>query len=194
MSVSAKTDLRRVLRTLRKAFVSERNSNVFPVDEVTLRRLHDVIRDGQIVAGYLPLGSEADIRDVMTSLRARTTLAVPWLEAREAPMLFRAWTPDVGTNTAPGGFQQPSSSEEVLAPDVILLPLVGFDRQGNRLGQGAGHYDRALQLLPDALRIGAAWSGQEVAAVPADPWDVPLDAIMTEVEWIVPAHSRLKRA
>ena len=161
----------------------------------TAIQLDDVISNACVVAGYLPVGSEADLRAVMTSYaEGGTSWCLPWLSARNAPMLFRAWKPGDETEIAPGGFAQPLSSSSIANPDLILLPLLGFDRSGNRLGQGAGHYDRALEHMPDALRVGVAWSVQEVAEVPVDPWDMPLDAILTEAEWIVPAKSRLERA
>jgi 5-formyltetrahydrofolate cyclo-ligase len=80
--------------------------------------------------------------------------------------------------------RQPLSSARECAPDLIVAPLTGFDRQGGRIGYGAGHYDRAFQRYPGAHRIGFAWAIQEVAAVPHDPWDVRLHAIATEREFI----------
>ena len=68
----------------------------------------------------------------------------------------------------------------------MLTPLVAFDRRGNRLGQGAGHYDRAFATLPSAWRVGVAWSVQECEELKADTWDIPLHAVVTEKEWIVP--------
>ena len=82
------------------------------------------------------------------------------------------------------GLLQPRSDAEEVSPDLILAPLVGFDRALRRIGQGAGFYDRAFARLPDARRIGLAWSVQEVDALPTDPWDVPLHAVATEREWI----------
>ena len=76
--------------------------------------------------------------------------------------------------------RQPDPASPEVAPDVILTPLVGFDRRLNRLGQGAGHYDRAFARYEHAWRVGIAWSVQEVPAIPADIWDVPLHAIITE--------------
>jgi 5-formyltetrahydrofolate cyclo-ligase len=73
-----------------------------------------------------------------------------------------------------------------VAPDLILTPLVAFDRSLARLGQGAGHYDRAFARYPLARRIGVAFSVQEVERLPTDAWDVPLHAIVTEREWIAP--------
>lgn len=158
-----------------------------------MERLKTLVEAGNVVAAYLPFGSECDLHDVMTFLDAhKVRIALPFLTTADAPMVFRAWRPGAPTQAAPGGFQQPATSQEILSPDVILLPLVGFDRSGNRLGQGAGHYDRALTRLPNAICIGIAWSVQEAPAIPSDPWDVPLDAVMTEVEWIVPQGSRLE--
>ena len=71
-----------------------------------------------------------------------------------------------------------------VTPDVIVAPLIAFDRAMNRLGQGGGYYDRAFARFPDALRIGLAWSAQEIDMIPADPWDLPLHMVMTEVELI----------
>lgn len=79
--------------------------------------------------------------------------------------------------------RQPLLSAPPRAPDLIVTPLLGFDRAGRRIGYGAGHYDRAFQQFPGAHRIGFAWAMQEVTCVPHDPWDVPLHAIVTEREF-----------
>ena len=82
------------------------------------------------------------------------------------------------------GLRQPAVTSAECAPDLIVTPLLGFDRRGGRIGYGAGHYDRAFQRFPGARRIGFAWSVQQVDAVPLDPWDVPLHAVVTEREFI----------
>jgi 5-formyltetrahydrofolate cyclo-ligase len=195
MSVQTKATLRSELRKIRQAFVKQRFSKVLSIEEAVKHPLSRVFDAAKVAAGYLPVGSEADPHDVMTSALSHGKLLVlPCLSAKDAPLVFRCWAMDDPTETAPGGFQQPLSSQNMLEPDLILLPMLGFDRMGNRIGQGAGHYDRALELRPSAMRIGIAWSVQEVDTIPADPWDVPLDAIMTEAEWILPTASRLKRA
>lgn len=138
------------------------------------------------------MGSEADIDGLMVWIaRHDVRLALPWLAERDTPMLFREWRPGDPLEMSTSGFTQPLPTTLEVAPTIILLPLVGFDRSGNRLGQGAGHYDRALERLPDALRIGIAWSVQEAENIPADTWDVPLDAILTEREWINTPRSRI---
>jgi 5-formyltetrahydrofolate cyclo-ligase len=83
---------------------------------------------------------------------------------------------------------QPAGSADALAPDTVLVPLVAGDRAGRRIGHGKGHYDRALAHLREGgavFTIGLAWEHQILdGAIPADPWDVPLDAIATPGEWI----------
>jgi 5-formyltetrahydrofolate cyclo-ligase len=195
MSVQTKAELRSELRKIRQAFVKQRLLKTIPIAETVIHPLNRALAGARVVASYLPVGSEADPHDVMAlAQNLGKPLVLPCLTAREAPLVFRFWTMGDPTETAPGGFQQPLSSQMILEPDLILLPMLGFDHQGNRIGQGSGHYDRALELRPSALRIGIAWSVQEVSAIPADPWDVPLDAILTEAEWILPAASRLKGA
>uniref|UniRef100_UPI0026709D2D 5-formyltetrahydrofolate cyclo-ligase n=1 Tax=Sphingomonas bacterium TaxID=1895847 RepID=UPI0026709D2D len=83
----------------------------------------------------------------------------------------------------PFGLSVPPAAWPEVAPDVILTPLVAFDAMLNRLGQGAGHYDRAFEAHPSAWRVGVAWSIQRVAALAPDPWDVPLHDIITETDW-----------
>ena len=79
---------------------------------------------------------------------------------------------------------QPRATADVVVPDVVLVPLVVFDSRLMRLGQGAGHYDRALSVLENASAIGIAWSVQHAPAIDADPWDVPMDSILTEKSWM----------
>jgi 5-formyltetrahydrofolate cyclo-ligase len=77
----------------------------------------------------------------------------------------------------PIGNEQPADPEAV---EAVLMPLLGFDRAGNRLGYGAGYYDRFLDAHPVAMKIGVALACQECARVPAEPFDVPLDWVVTE--------------
>ncbi len=143
------------------------------------------LRPGLIVASYRPLGSEADPAPLADAARAAgCTLALPHVTKRAAPLRFLSWDPSHPLERGAFGLLQPVADAPEVSPDIILTPLVGFDDAGNRLGQGAGHYDRALAANPDAWRVGIAWSVQRVAALPADPWDMPLHAIATESDWI----------
>lgn len=142
---------------------------------------------GRVVATYAAIGGEADpSRFAQAAAEAGCTLALPHVVDRATPIRFLAWMPDTPLMAGPFGLRQPPAHAAEVAPDIILAPLVGFDRRGNRVGQGAGHYDRAFAAHPRAWRVGIAWSAQEVDALTPDPWDVPLHAIATEKEWIVP--------
>lgn len=143
------------------------------------------LRPGLWVASYRPMPGEAEpVLLERAAAVARCALALPCLAGRAAPMRFRRW--DGALETGPFGIEQPSVDAPEVAPDIILTPLVAFDRAGGRLGQGAGFYDRAFVAHPGAWRVGVAWSVQEAACIPADTWDVPLHAIVTEKEWITP--------
>ncbi len=139
------------------------------------------LKAGLIVATYAPIGSEADPSQLAAAAAAHgCRLALPFVVDRAAPIRFLAWDQDVPLADGPFGLRQPLIGAEELAPDVILTPLIAFDARLNRLGQGAAHYDRAFARYPDAWRVGVAWSVQQVPAIPADIWDVPLQAVITE--------------
>lgn len=137
-----------------------------------------------VVALYLMIGEELDPAPLAEQLAARgQRLALPALADR-VTMRFRAWAPGDPLERGPFRLRQPLPATPMRAPDLIVTPLVGFDRHGGRIGQGAGHYDRAFQQFPGARRLGFAWSVQETNAVPHDPWDVALHAIVTEQAFI----------
>lgn len=138
-----------------------------------------------IVASYIPVGSEADpVWLARAAVERGCAMVLPHVTTRAAPMRFLGW--DAGSDLVPGpfGLQQPHHAAPAHPPDLVLTPLIAFDAALNRLGQGAGHYDRAFAEFPHAVRIGVAWSVQEVDTLPADPWDMSLHAIATETGWI----------
>jgi 5-formyltetrahydrofolate cyclo-ligase len=188
-----KADLRSHLITVRKAFVKKQN-NPWHFDSPWPRPLMDLMSKAGCVAGYIYVGSEADVTSLLDDLATDgVRLALPYLGSRTADLAFRHYVKNDPLEIAPFGFRQPQADADIATCDVILTPLVGFDRQMARLGQGAGHYDRMFARQPQALRIGIAWSVQEVVAIPVDPWDIPLDAVLTEKEWIVGPKSRISR-
>jgi 5-formyltetrahydrofolate cyclo-ligase len=140
---------------------------------------------GATVAGYWPLAGELDPRPALARLRARGhRLALPRLSGRRQPLLFLAW--DEGDELVPGTFdlREPHSARPPRLPDVVLAPLLAFDRRGGRLGYGMGYYDRTLEHLRAQgrrpLAIGMAFAAQEVDEVPVGPMDVLLDGVITE--------------
>ena len=138
------------------------------------------IAPGLVVGLYLALHDELDPAPLVDVLHARgQAIAMPHLEDIRT-MRFRAWAPGDAVERGPMKLRQPLPDAPERAPDLIVTPLLGFARAGNRIGHGAGHYDRAFAQFPGARRLGFAWSVQEEEAVPHDPWDVPLEAVVTE--------------
>lgn len=175
-----KSALRARMRRVRAAFVDGgRPPLVAPPPFIEL------LRPGMTVAGYVAIGGEADPLPLLEAATARgCRTALPHVTTMDAPMRFLAWRPGDPLERGPFALLQPRADAIELAPDIVLTPLVAFDGALNRLGQGAGFYDRAFAKLADALRIGVAWSIQQIDHVPTDPWDAPLDAIITERSWI----------
>lgn len=140
---------------------------------------------GKIVAGYIAIGSELDPAALLAQAhKMGCDIALPHVTSKAAPMRFLRWTP--GDNLVPGpfGLLQPSENAPPCTPDIVLTPLVAFDDRLMRLGQGAGHYDRALSVLEQAIAVGLAWSVQHAPILASDIWDMPLHAILTEKSWI----------
>lgn len=137
------------------------------------------------LAGYWPLEGELDPRPGMERLGARGhPLALPRMSERGQPLIFHAWRP--GDALTEGAFRvmEPDAAQPVCVPDLILVPLLAFDRRGGRLGYGLGYYDRTLSSLGSGPRgpqaIGVAFADQEVDEVPMGPDDAWLDGVITE--------------
>ncbi|MEE8222875.1 MAG: 5-formyltetrahydrofolate cyclo-ligase [Alphaproteobacteria bacterium] len=137
------------------------------------------------MAGYWPTAEEADIRPLMTALHQRGhRLALPRVVARGAPLRFLRWHPGDRLETGFGGILEPAAGTEEIHPEVLLVPLLGFDGTGLRLGYGGGFYDRTLAALRkarDVEAIGIAYSEQEVDSLPAGGHDERLDWVVTEL-------------
>jgi 5-formyltetrahydrofolate cyclo-ligase len=143
-----------------------------------------------VAAVYHPAGAEfgpAGVADKLTALG--WSLALPACPAPDAPMVFRAYAR--GDALAPDivGILSPTPKAAILRPDLIVAPVLAFDGQGARLGQGGGFYDRTLAALKaegvTPPVVGLAYAGQEVASVPAEDHDQRLDAILTETGYRV---------
>lgn len=143
----------------------------------------------KVIAGYRPIRTEIDPTPLMTALhRAGYRMTVPVIRAEAQPLAFHEWWPDAPMTTGAFGAEIPVDAH-VLIPDLLLVPLLAFDRAGYRLGYGGGFYDRSLELLKGqrpVLAIGVAYAGQEVDSVPTEITDQRLDAIVTEHEVIRP--------
>ncbi|MGZ8284437.1 MAG: 5-formyltetrahydrofolate cyclo-ligase [Allosphingosinicella sp.] len=185
-SPADKPGLRREALARRRAYAGSLEPQVRAELERELARIVlPRLLTARIVAGYHPLRDEISPYAILDRLGDGQRVALPWFLGRDSRMLFREAP---ATEPSPWGVLQPSRESEALAPDVVLVPLVAADRQGTRIGHGKGHYDRALAHLRDGgavFTIGLAWETQILPdPIPADPWDVPLDAIATPREWI----------
>ncbi len=139
------------------------------------------LRPGLTVACYIPIGSEADPTPLAMAARAAgCALALPHVTSRDAPIRFQHWDDESALVAGPMGLRQLDAAMPEVVPDIVLTPLLAFDDALNRLGQGAGHYDRAFAAHPQAWRLGVAWSCQRLPTLDTDSWDVPLHAVVTE--------------
>lgn len=145
----------------------------------------DVMDQQSCIGGYAAWRDEPDILPLLSRLGVTCALALPFHQKRDRPMEFRAWQEGDALEKGPWGPGQPFGDAAHAKPDLLLCPMLGFDRHGGRLGYGGGHYDRYFAENPATLRIGIAWAVQEVDAVPRDSWDILLDAILTEQEFII---------
>ncbi|MFN3743322.1 MAG: 5-formyltetrahydrofolate cyclo-ligase [Hyphomicrobiaceae bacterium] len=136
-----------------------------------------------VVSGYYPMEGEISPLPLMAALSAKGhVLALPVIQGKAAPLLFRAWTPGDALIAGMWGIRQPASERPVVLPDILLVPLLAFDARGYRLGYGGGYYDRTLRhlrSLKPALAVGLGLDALEVDAVPHLDYDERLDWILT---------------
>ena len=137
---------------------------------------------GVPLSGFMPIRTEIDPRPAMAEASAHGPVGVPVIEGEGLPLRFARWSPEVPM--VPGAFG--AEVPEVLSyiePEIVVVPLLAFDRRGGRLGYGGGFYDRTLEMLRGrraTLAIGFAFAGQEAEDLPLEPTDQPLDMIVTE--------------
>jgi len=138
---------------------------------------------GSIVGLYHSLANEAPTRSYAKWFAENgRRIALPWFADRAAPMRFRLWRDpyeDDGLHPGPLGHFQPDDDTEEVLPDLVLVPLLAFTAQGDRLGQGGGHYDRWLAQNPTVTAIGLGWDSQLVETLPIEAHDRPLRAVVT---------------
>jgi 5-formyltetrahydrofolate cyclo-ligase len=181
-----KTALRARLRAARRRLAAE-------IPDAALRAARSLplerLPPFSVFAVYQPQGSELDPGPLAEMLRSRGGIAaLPVAADRQSPLEFRRWDPAMRLEPDAFGIPAPPALAPAVTPELVIAPVLGFDRLGHRLGQGAGHYDRTLAKLRAAGRvfvIGLAFSGQELDELPAEAHDERLDAILTETGYVV---------
>lgn len=144
----------------------------------------------KVVAGYRPIQDEIDPGPLMDRLAAGgATLALPVTPPRDsdAPLTYRRWSAGAPLHLSAFKVPEPGPNAPEVIPDLVITPLVAFDRAGVRLGYGQGHFDRTLARLRRdhaVFVLGLAYAGQEVARLPVEPHDQRFDAVLTEKGWI----------
>lgn len=158
-----------------------------PIDALALIAAFDQlpVRAGLAVAGYWPMGDEADLRPLLDMLFQRGhVIGLPVVVAKAAPLLFRRWSPGMAMEAGPHKTAHPPAAAGDMVPDLLLIPLLAFDGQGGRLGYGGGFYDRTLDALRregrPVVAVGVGYATQQWPRLPMDAHDQRLDWVITE--------------
>lgn len=184
---AAPSDLAQWRKIVREELISRRQS-VDPEQRrdwnlaISLLLLRGVpVQPGCIVGFCWPYKGEYDARPLLRHWRDQgARCALPVIKRRDEPLIFRLWRPGVPMTRGPLGIPCPVDTE-VVDPDILLVPLVGFGRAGDRLGYGGGYFDRTLaSLARRPLCIGVGYEIARVETTFPQAYDVPMDAIATE--------------
>jgi 5-formyltetrahydrofolate cyclo-ligase len=157
-------------------------------ETIAARKFPLAVAPDTIVSGFMPLQTEIDPLPLMRTLaEAGAALALPVVAGRGKPLVMRAW--HWGDPLAEGvwGIREPKPEAAEVEPDILLVPLLAFDRAGHRIGYGAGYYDltmTGLRARKAITAVGVAFADQEIPVVPATPHDARLDLVLTEREVI----------
>ncbi|APE42857.1 5-formyltetrahydrofolate cyclo-ligase [Sulfitobacter alexandrii] len=178
------TDLAAVKAAARKAAFARRKPLYDSATAAQAGYLSEVLAGyrGVPLSGFMPIRTEIDPTPAMAEAAAHGQVGVPVIEAAAQPLKFASWQP--GTEMVPGAFGALIPAlPAFFEPEILIVPLLAFNRAGGRLGYGGGFYDRTLQMLRDrrpTMAIGFAFAGQEVDDLPLEPTDERLDLIVTE--------------
>jgi 5-formyltetrahydrofolate cyclo-ligase len=155
---------------------------------IAAREFPIAVVPGTIVSGFMPLKSEINPIPLMRKLvDLGAALALPVVRGRGQPLVMRAYAFGDALAAGQWGIREPKPAAPQVAPDIMIVPLLAFDRAGHRVGYGAGYYDmtiNALRAQKPITAVGIAFAAQEIDAVPATARDARLDLVLTERELI----------
>jgi 5-formyltetrahydrofolate cyclo-ligase len=157
-------------------------------EAIAARAFPVAVTPATIVSGFMPMKTEINPLPLMRKLADMgAKLALPAIAGRGKPLIMRAYA--FGDELARGqwGIREPKPEPGEVAPDILLVPLLAFDRAGHRIGYSAGYYDmtiNALRARKPTLAVGLAFAAQEIREVPITPRDARLDFVLTERETI----------
>lgn len=183
MTDTSKTQLRLELHQRRDEY--SKGHDLKTTGQALLKNLvsASIIPHGAIIGSYWPIKSEADARPILTYFHEKNHIcALPVVEAINRPLLFREWEPGNLLVSGLYNILTPDEGAKIVTPTVLLVPILGFDAHGHRLGHGEGYYDRTLEKLRaknHVIAIGIAFDCQEVDAIPFHEHDEPMNYIVT---------------
>jgi 5-formyltetrahydrofolate cyclo-ligase len=183
---ASKAALRRAAAARRDALAAgERRA---AAEIIAVREFPLAVSARTTVSGFMPLKSEINPMPLMRKLAERgARLALPVVAGRGKPLVMRAWLWGEPLIEGVWGIREPKADAAEVEPDILLVPLLAFDRTGHRIGYGAGYYDltiAGLRKRKAVTAVGLAFGAQEIPAVPATDRDARLDLVLTEREVI----------
>jgi 5-formyltetrahydrofolate cyclo-ligase len=181
-----KAELRRMAMARREALPA--TDRIAAAQTIAARGLPVPVAAGMVVSGYSPLKSEISPMPLLRRCAdAGAALALPVVIGRGKPLVMRAWAFGAPLDSGVWGIRQPTPAAPEVFPDILIVPLLVFDRRGHRIGYGAGYYDMTLarlRAMKPITAIGIAFAAQEIDLVPTTPRDARLDFVLTERETI----------
>jgi 5-formyltetrahydrofolate cyclo-ligase len=179
---SAKAELRKSATARRDALPPDLRAQA--AQAIAARPLPVRVTPDAVVSGFSPLKSEINPVPLMRRFAdAGASLALPVVKGRGHPLIMRAWGFGAPLNTGQWGIREPPPDAPEVFPDLLIVPLLAFDRRGFRIGYGAGYYDMTIARLRGikaVVAMGIAFAAQEVPEVPISPRDARLDLVLTE--------------
>jgi 5-formyltetrahydrofolate cyclo-ligase len=183
-----------VVKTIQRAEAIARRDALPAVERasaaeaIAARAFPIAVASGVIVSGFSPMRSEISPVPLMRKLaNAGARLALPVVAGKGRPLIMREWAFGEPLTSGVWGIREPKPEAPEVAPDILLVPLLAFDRRGHRVGYGAGYYDMTITVLrarKSVIAVGIAFAAQEIDAVPDTPRDARLDLVLTERETI----------
>jgi 5-formyltetrahydrofolate cyclo-ligase len=179
-----KAVIRRDAVTRRDALLADARAKA--AETIAARPFPLTVGPGTVISGFSPLKTEINPLPLMRKLADRgAQLALPVVAGRGKPLIMRAWAFGAPLGSGVWGIREPVPDVPEVEPDILLVPLLAFDREGQRIGYGAGYYDMtiaALRAKKPVVAVGVAYAAQEIAAVPVTARDARLDLVLTERE------------
>ena len=185
-ALQIKAELRRAGQARRDTLPAEMRKAA--AEAIAARAFPLTIVPSVIVSGFMPLKSEINPLPLMRKLAdAGARLALPAVAGRGKPLIMRSWQWSEPLVPGVWGIREPGPAAATVEPDIVLVPLLAFDRSGHRVGYGAGYYDLTitqLRVSKQIAAVGIAFAAQEVETVPRTAFDAQLDLVLTENETI----------